>query len=148
MKDHSIWCQSQTTEIIRSETRCCNLFQLGGGENYLHARIHWRFRHAHHETAGQLSIVGSRGRTCVGGGGRGGGKRELFTCLFPLKVQACPPWDHRPDLQSKVSGQGFPISSKGPFMCIILQTGVFVSQPLLHQLGTQWMLYHWATPCF
>ena len=31
---------------------------------------------------------------------------ELFTCSYPLKVQACPPWDQRPALRSRVSGQG------------------------------------------
>ena len=30
---------------------------------------------------------------------------ELFTCPYPLKVQACPPRDQRPALQSRVSGQ-------------------------------------------
>ena len=33
---------------------------------------------------------------CVGGGGRGD---KLFTCLYQLKVQACPPWDCRQALQ-------------------------------------------------
>ena len=35
----------------------------------------------------------------------GGGRRELLTCPYPLKVQACPPRDQRPALRSRVSGQ-------------------------------------------
>ena len=31
--------------------------------------------------------------------------RELLTCPYPLKVQACPPRDQRPAAQSRVSGQ-------------------------------------------
>ena len=30
---------------------------------------------------------------------------ELLICPYPLKVQACPPWDRRPANRSKVSGQ-------------------------------------------
>ena len=36
--------------------------------------------------------------------GRGGGA-ELFTCLYPLKVQARPPQDQRLTTQSSVSGR-------------------------------------------
>ena len=35
---------------------------------------------------------------------RGGG-RNYFTCSYPLKVKARPPWDHWPALWYKVSGQ-------------------------------------------
>ena len=35
----------------------------------------------------------------------GGGGRELLTCPYPLKVQACPPRDQRPALLSGVSGR-------------------------------------------
>ena len=34
----------------------------GRGQNYLRAHIHWRFRHAHHETKDWLPGLGSRGR--------------------------------------------------------------------------------------
>ena len=40
---------------------------------------------------------------CSGGGGGGG---ELFTCPYPLKVQARPPRDQRLAIQSKVFGAG------------------------------------------
>ena len=35
----------------------------------------------------------------------GDGGRELLTCPYPLKVQACPPRDQRPALRPRVSGQ-------------------------------------------
>ena len=41
---------------------------------------------------------------CVGGGG-GGGSAELFTCPYPLKVQARPPRNQRLATQSRVSGR-------------------------------------------
>ena len=31
-------------------------------------------------------------------GGVGGGEEKTITCQYPEKVQACPPWDHRPAL--------------------------------------------------
>ena len=34
----------------------------GRCENYLHAHIQWRFRHAHHKTLDRFSVLGSRGR--------------------------------------------------------------------------------------
>ena len=34
-----------------------------------------------------------------------GGGRGLLTCLYPLKVQACPPRDQRLATQSKISGR-------------------------------------------
>ena len=36
-------------------------------------------------------------------GGGGGGK--LFTCPYPLKIQACPPQDNRHGTRSKVLGK-------------------------------------------
>ena len=46
----------KTTKINREETRCSHTkLWGGGGGNYLHAQIHLRFRHAHHETKDQLS---------------------------------------------------------------------------------------------
>ena len=36
----------------------------------------------------------------------GGGGGELFTCPYPLKVQARPPRDQRLATQSKVFGAG------------------------------------------
>ena len=43
----------------------------------------------------------------IGGGGEGGGRGEgqLFTCPYPLKVQARPPRDQKLALQSRVSWQ-------------------------------------------
>ena len=35
----------------------------------------------------------------------GGGGAQLFTCPYPLKVQARPPRDQRQAVQSRVSGQ-------------------------------------------
>ena len=52
---------------------------------------------------------------CGGGGGVGGGVGvdggELFTCPYPLKVQARPIGDQRLATQSRVSG-GFDVSSQ------------------------------------
>ena len=36
---------------------------------------------------------------------RGGGGAGLFTCPYPLKVQACPPRDQRLATRSRVSGR-------------------------------------------
>ena len=33
-----------------------------------------------------------------------GGDINIFTCPYPLKVEACPPQDHRPATWTKVSG--------------------------------------------
>ena len=49
----------------------------GGGENYLIAHIHRRFRHAHHETKVWLSSLGSQGRR----------REDEGTILNCLKVQ-------------------------------------------------------------
>ena len=49
----------------------------------------------------RLTYIGYGGR----GGGGGGVERKLFTCPYPLKVQACPPHDQRPAFRSRVSGQ-------------------------------------------
>ena len=37
----------------------------------------------------------------VGGGAKGGGGGEQFTCTYPLKVQARPPRDRRPALRGR-----------------------------------------------
>ena len=88
----------------------------GVGKNYLHAHIHWRFRHAYHETNDCSPVWG------VEGGVEGGGWKELFTCPYPLKVQARLPWDQRLLSSLGVGGVGggglertidMPISTEG-----------------------------------
>ena len=52
-------------DILTCESCCDNKAGGGGGGgslNYLHAHIHSRFRHAHHETKDWLPSLGSRGR--------------------------------------------------------------------------------------
>ena len=44
-------------------------------------------------------------RSVMKGVGGGGGGAELFTCPYPLKVQACPPQDQRLATQSWVLGR-------------------------------------------
>ena len=68
------------------------------------------------------------------------GAGELFTCPYPLKVQACLPRDHRLVFLSRVLGwRSFPISSKESFICIICKTGQHIQWPFLHQLwSTGW----------
>ena len=55
-------------DILKENNYCKNQWWFvdstwgGGGENYLIAHIHRRFRHAHHETKVWLSSLGSQGR--------------------------------------------------------------------------------------
>ena len=75
--------------------------------------IHWRLRHAHHETKDRLSGLESLGRAEYWWGGG-----ELFTRPYPLKAQACPLWDQNPAVWSN----RFVNSSNGSFICTIQQT--------------------------
>ena len=55
----------------------------------------------------------------------------LFTCPYPLKVQACPPRDQRPALQSRDSGleearSSFSLINDYKQVYVIFSTGVLL----------------------
>ena len=84
------------------------LSEVGGGGRTIYMPISTEgFRHADHVNKERLYGLGSRARRvfhALKGGGGGGGEEELFTCPYPLKVQACPSRDQRPALRSRVTG--------------------------------------------
>ena len=51
---------------------------------------------------------------------RGGSGGELCTCLYPLKVQARPPRDHKPALRSRVPRRDHSRIKRSAFMIKIL----------------------------